>query len=168
MKDGAEFVGEGFVLGVSAAIVVIEYNRSAQKQNEKNERKRERIKADQAALNAKLHALDIRIKAVENLIKQQQYQEEHKSILGKVATVGSGKKPKYIEPPKEELVLIVDNDDNDSVKQYRTTDKDETRKTETGKEITTDLNSIELKESKASLSGDEQQQDQRSWWFKFW
>jgi len=167
MKDGAEFVGEGFVLSVSAAIVVFEYNRSAQKQNEKNERKRERIKADQAALNAKLHALDIRIQAVENLIKQQQYQEDNKSLLGMVATVGTGKKPKYVEPPKEELVRIVDDDVNDSVKSKFAVDKDETGTNETTGENTKDLNSIESKEATQSLSEDEQRQDQRPW-FKFW
>merc|ERR1719464_226872 len=109
MKDGAEFVGEAFVLTVSASIVIWEYNRSAQKHIEKNEQKRERIRADQSVLQAKLHALDIRIKAVEDLIKKQQNLDD-KGILERVATVS--KKPKYVEPPKEELVPIVDDDDN--------------------------------------------------------
>mmetsp|Transcript_11171 Transcript_11171/g.12629 ORF Transcript_11171/g.12629 Transcript_11171/m.12629 type:complete len:211 (-) Transcript_11171:1645-2277(-) len=109
LKDGAEFVGEGFVLTVSASIVIWEYNRSAQKLIEKNEQKRERIKADQIILQAKLRTLDIRIKAVEDLIKKQQNLDD-KSLLRAVTV---SKKPKYIEPPKETLVTIVDDDEYD-------------------------------------------------------
>jgi len=77
------------------------------------------------------------------------------------------KKPKYVEPPKEELVRIVDDDVNDSVKSKFAVDKDETGTNETTGENTKDLNSIESKEATQSLSEDEQRQDQRPW-FKFW
>jgi CHASE3 domain sensor protein len=55
LKDGAEFVGESFVFIVSAGIVLWEYNRSTQSALEKQEKKRQLIKAEQAVLQAKLH-----------------------------------------------------------------------------------------------------------------
>ncbi|MGK3748961.1 MAG: hypothetical protein ACI8RD_001253 [Bacillariaceae sp.] len=147
------------------SIVIWEYNRSAQKLIEKNEQKRELIKANQAVLQAKLNTLDIRIKAVENLIKEQQYLDD-KGLLGRVATVTVSKKPKYIEPPKEQLVPIIDeptDDQNDGVTITTATTEKETNKTaENGIEnkIIADSNSIEssLEPSSSSVS---------SWW-KFW
>jgi len=162
MKDGAEFVGEGFVLAVSMSIVIFEYNRSAQKLIEKNEMKRERIKATQAVLQAKLNTLDIRIKAVENLIKEQQYLDD-KGLLGRVATVTVSKKPKYVEPPKEQLVPIIDDpidDHNEGVTVAVSTTEKETNETAENRiknTITADSNSIESLEP-SSVS---------SWW-KFW
>jgi len=144
------------------SIVIWEYNRSAQKLIEKNDIKRERIKATQAVLQAKLNTLDIRIKAVENLIKEQQHLDD-KGLLGRVATVTVSKKPKYVEPPKEQLVPITDDpidDHNDGVTIAVATTENETNNTaENGIEnrITADSNSIEsLKPSSVS-----------SWW-KFW
>mmetsp|Transcript_863 Transcript_863/g.917 ORF Transcript_863/g.917 Transcript_863/m.917 type:complete len:124 (+) Transcript_863:2-373(+) len=96
-------------MAAALPIVIWEYNRSAQKLIEKNEQKRERIKADQIILQAKLRTLDIRIKAVEDLIKKQQNLDD-KSLLRAVTV---SKKPKYIEPPKETLVTIVDDDEYD-------------------------------------------------------
>lgn len=113
LKTGAEFVGEGFVLAVSAAVVVYEYKRSAKSAALKNEQKRERIRETQQKLQAKLNTLDIRIKAVEDLLKQQQQLEEKKTLLTRVVPVGGGEKPKYIEPPKEKLVAIDDEADED-------------------------------------------------------
>jgi hypothetical protein len=113
-------------------------------------------------LQAKLHTLDIRIKAVENLIKEQQHLDD-KGLLGRVATVTVSKKPKYVEPPKEELVPIIDDpidDRNDGVTIAVATTEKETNKTaENGIEnkITADSNSIESLEP-SSVS---------SWW-KFW
>ena len=100
MKDGAEFVGEAFVLTVSASIVIWEYSRSAEKQVKKAEQKRQQIRKEQKLLQSKLCALDIRIKAIEDLIKQQQNLDE-RGLLGRVTT-----KPKYVAPPKEGLVPI--------------------------------------------------------------
>jgi hypothetical protein len=124
--------------------------------------KRERIKATQAVLQAKLNTLDIRIKAVENLIKEQQYLDD-KGLLGRVATVTVSKKPKYVEPPKEQLVPIIDDpidDHNEGVTiTVSTTEKETNETAENGIEnkITADSNSIESLEP-SSLS---------SWW-KFW
>jgi len=108
MKLGAEFVGEGFVLGVSAGVVIFEYNRSSKNAVKKSDMKRERFKATQDKLQAKLNTLDIRIKAVEDLLKKQQQLEGNRSLL-----YCGTEKPKYIEPPKEQLVPIADNSDHD-------------------------------------------------------
>ena len=188
LKIGAEFVGEGFVLTVSMAIVVFEYNRSAQSNARKDEQKRERIKATQVKLQAKLNTLDIRIKAVEDLIKQQQHIEDNKSLLNRVVpVVGGTGKPKYIEPPKEKLVPIADDDQNDDetdrdafavdVAATTTTTstccniikREEKPQNETGKEVTADLKSTEPSESTAAVSSisSEDENQQRSWW-KFW
>jgi len=83
---------------------VWEYNRSTQSAKEKQEKKRQQIKEEQDALRAKLHALDIRLKAVEEAVKEQT-----DTLLG-IATVK--KKRKYKEPPPEELVPIDDDIDN--------------------------------------------------------
>ena len=111
MKDGAEFVGESFVLAVSAFVVVYEYNRSAKSAARKNEEKRERIKATQDKLQAKLNALDVRLKAVEDLVKKQQQLDEETTLLTRVVPIAGTEKPKYIEPPKEQLVPIAENNE---------------------------------------------------------
>lgn len=113
MKDGAEFVGEAFVLTVSAGIVVWEFNRSSEKQQQKAKEKRERIVADQEALNYKLRALDVRLKAIEDLIKEQQSVDgvidDGRSIL----LYSTKRKPKYRPPPDDVLkIKIVDNDND--------------------------------------------------------
>ena len=149
MKVGAEFVGEGFILAVSMAVVVFEYNRSAQKTAQKNEEKRERIKETQRTLQAKLNTLDIRLKAIEDLLKQQKEMEEHQNLLTRVVPVVGTEKPKYIEPPKEKLVKIDDDDD------------DEEEDSTTG--------SVE-KEQQASASStvESPQSKPKSSWWKFW
>ena len=113
LKMGAEVVGEGFVLSVSFAVAINEYNRSAKKAELKNEQKRERIRETQRVLQAKLNTLDLRIKAIEDLLKKQQEIEEQKTILTQIVPVVGTEKPKYIEPPKEKLVKIDDEEDHD-------------------------------------------------------
>jgi hypothetical protein len=100
LKDGAGFVGESFIFMVSFGLLLWEYNRSQKSDKEKQEKKRQQIKAEQTLLKAKLHALDIRLKAVEDAIKEQT-----DSLLGL-------SKGKYKRPPSHELVPI-DDDDND-------------------------------------------------------
>ncbi|KAG7337531.1 optic atrophy 3 OPA3 domain containing protein [Nitzschia inconspicua] len=102
LKDGAEFVGEGFIFVVSFGLLLWEYNRTQEANKAKQETKRQQIKAEQAVLKAKLHALDIRLKAVEDVIKEQT-----DSLLGL-------SKGKYKQPPPQELVPIDDDDDDDS------------------------------------------------------
>mmetsp|Transcript_17781 Transcript_17781/g.44370 ORF Transcript_17781/g.44370 Transcript_17781/m.44370 type:complete len:218 (+) Transcript_17781:178-831(+) len=143
LKTGAEFVGEGFVLTVSMAVVLFEYDRSSKKTALKNEQKRERIRETQQKLQAKLNTLDIRIKAVEDLLKQQQELEEKQNILTRVVPIPV-EKPKYVEPPKEKLVAIDDGDD-----------EDDTNKSNT------------VESSTASSNASESSQKKKSWW-KFW
>ena len=113
LKTGAEVVGEGFVLSVSFGVAINEYNRSAKKAELKNEQKRERIRETQRVLQAKLNTLDLRIKAIEDLLKKQQEIEEQKTILTQIVPVVGTEKPKYVEPPKEKLVKIDDEEDHD-------------------------------------------------------
>mmetsp|Transcript_3858 Transcript_3858/g.8408 ORF Transcript_3858/g.8408 Transcript_3858/m.8408 type:complete len:196 (-) Transcript_3858:1232-1819(-) len=159
LKDGAEFIGEGFVLSVSAAVAISEYNRSAKSTARKNEQKRERIKATQDKLQAKLNTLDVRIRAVEDLIKQQQELEDSRSLLTRVVPVGGTEKPKYIEPPKEQLVPIADSD-NDAA----ATPPNKISVNQKGNSQSE--NSNNSAESSVS-SNDETQEPPASWW-KFW
>lgn len=100
MKDGAEFIGESFIFGVSVGLLLWEYNRSAESAKANQEKKRQEIRKEQARLQAKLHALDVRLKAVEDAV-----QEQTNTLLGIVATpVGSRRK--YRPPPETELVPI--------------------------------------------------------------
>jgi hypothetical protein len=147
MKLGAEFVGEGFVLSVSAGVVIFEYNRTSKNAARKSDMKRERFKATQDKLQAKLNTLDIRIKAVEDLLKKQQHLEDNRTLLNRVVPVVGTEKPKYIEPPKEQLVSIADNSDQDD-------------------SITTA--SVETQDTNgSSISSDTPPKKQSSWW-KFW
>jgi hypothetical protein len=98
LQDGAEFVGEGFIFIVGGYLVVWEYRRSAESNRIKNEK-----------LQAKLNALDVRLKAVENVVKKNR-----DSILG--LQIGG----KYIEPESQALVPISDQKD---ASQKRTTEK---------------------------------------------
>lgn len=100
LKDGAEFVGEGFIFTVSLSLLMWEYNRSQESAREKQEKKRQQIRAEQAVLKAKLHALDVRLKAVEDVVKEQT-----DSLLGL-------SKGRYKRPPSKELVPIDDFDDD--------------------------------------------------------
>jgi hypothetical protein len=101
LKSGAEFVGESFIFIVSGGLVVWEYNRSNESARNKEAQKVAKQKAENAALQAKLHTLDLRLKAVENVVKQNS-----DSLLGL-------RGPKYIEPSSNELVPIDDDDDED-------------------------------------------------------
>jgi hypothetical protein len=101
LKSGAEFVGESFIFLVSGGLVVWEYNRSNESARNKEAQKVAKQKAEYVALQAKLHTLDVRLKAVENVVKQNS-----DSILGL-------RSPKYIEPSSNELVSIDDDEDED-------------------------------------------------------
>lgn len=99
LQLGSELLSEGFVFSVGAGLVIWEYNRSNEKSQKKEAEKLEKQKAENAALQAKLHSLDLRLIAVENVVK-----ENSKSILN-IAM----KRPIYVEPPSSELVPIVDD-----------------------------------------------------------
>ncbi|EEC45364.1 predicted protein, partial [Phaeodactylum tricornutum CCAP 1055/1] len=69
MKEGAELVGETFILSVSVGWLLWEYNRSKEKENDKESKRRAASKAERDSLQAKLHALDARLKALEVVVK---------------------------------------------------------------------------------------------------
>lgn len=96
LKDGAEFVGESFIFIVSGTLVVLEYNRSAESNRQKEEKRRAEAKAERDALQAKLIALDARLKALETTVKHNQ-----RSLLG----LGGAS---YVEPDADMLVEIED------------------------------------------------------------
>jgi len=163
LKDGAEIIGEGFVLAVTAATVIFEYNRSAKNTARKAEEKRERIRVDQRKLNAKLNALDIRLKAIEDLVRQQQKIEDKENLLTRVVTVAGKEKPKYIEPPKEQLVPITDNDEDVDTLETATTVivEEGQREKETGKKVM-------IESSVVPFEVDNEEQQLPSSWWKFW
>jgi hypothetical protein len=113
LQNGAEFFGETFILCVSGAIVIFEYDRSTQSAKQKEAKKHQQQKAENAALQAKLNSLDLRLKAVEDVVKQNS-----ESILN------IGRRPKYVEPSLSELVPI-DDGDNDGDDEETTTKKDQ-------------------------------------------
>ena len=140
IKDGAEFVGESFIFLVSGALLVWEYNRSAESTRAKEEKKQEEARLERAALQAKLIALDARLKAVENTVKHNSH-----SILGLVGST-------YIEPAAEKLVDIEDDDDKVI----------ETLKSQTTKDAQTDTSSPPNTTGSAPATS-----DTKPWW-KVW
>jgi optic atrophy 3 protein len=97
LKQGAEFVGESFILTVSIGVLLYEYNSQSVKAKDKEEKAKAKAKAERDELQAKLHALDVRLKALEDVVK-----ENSNSLLNL-----TGKK--YKEPDKSELVPIDDD-----------------------------------------------------------
>jgi hypothetical protein len=97
MKEGAELVGETFILSVSVGWLLWEYNRSKEKENDKESKRRAASKAERDSLQAKLHALDARLKALEVVVKAN---SESLLNLG----------PKYVAPAREDIVPIDDTD----------------------------------------------------------
>ncbi|VEU36727.1 unnamed protein product [Pseudo-nitzschia multistriata] len=156
LKDGAEIAGESFVVAVTAATVIFEYNRSSKSAARKAEEKRERIREDQKKLNAKLNALDIRLKAIEDLVRQQQRIEDKKSLLTQIVPVGGTEKAKYVEPPKEQLVPIIDNDEDVSATGIN-------EESDSVKERQVAIDSSRTPSEKEN----DQKQSHSSWW-KFW
>ena len=62
---GADLLGEAIVFGVSVSVVVWEYNRSNEKAKAKEEKRLLEIEAENDEMDEKLHALDVRIEALE-------------------------------------------------------------------------------------------------------
>uniref|UniRef100_A0A6U0KJX9 OPA3-like protein n=1 Tax=Minutocellus polymorphus TaxID=265543 RepID=A0A6U0KJX9_9STRA len=93
ITKGADLLGEAIVFGVSVGVVVWEYNRSNEKAKAKEEKRLLEIEAENDEMDEMLHALDVRIEALEKAVKAQNH-----SLLY------SGQR--YVEPPKEALKLI--------------------------------------------------------------
>ena len=93
IQNGADLLGEAIVFGVSVGVVVWEYNRSNEKAKAKEEKRLLEIEAENDEMDEKLHALDVRIEALEKAVKAQNH-----SLLY------SGQR--YVEPPRESLKSI--------------------------------------------------------------
>ena len=96
MTSGAEFVGESFILLVSGGWLLYEYNQSNEKAAIKEEQYRQKTQAERMELQAKLHALDVRLKAVEDVVSQ-------KSLLPLPG------QQQYKAPDKKHIVPISDH-----------------------------------------------------------
>lgn len=120
LKEGSAFVGEFFVLGVSIGTVLFEYNRSLGKEAEKAELKRAEAAAERKDLQRKLHALDLRLQALEETV-----QANSQSIFS-VLQGSSTFKP----PQKAKSVQIVDDDIDlsDDEEEHPTKDRSSTTK----------------------------------------
>jgi len=116
LKEGAEFVGETFILLVSGSWLVWEYNRGKEKERAKEQAKRAQAKAERDSLQAKLHTLDVRLKALESVVKANS-----QSILN----LGS---QRYVEPSSKDLVPIDDDElpEGKAKQQIVTRDSDNT------------------------------------------
>lgn len=97
---GADLVSETFLLTVSGTFLILEYNRSKAGERKKNEQHRAKVSAEAQALQAKLNTLDVRVKALEAVVKRNS-----ESILN----LG---RAKYVAP--QNLVPIDNSGANDS------------------------------------------------------
>lgn len=88
LKLGSELIGESFILGVSVAAVVWEYNRSKEKERKKEDAIQQTAQQERDALQEKLNSLDIRLHALEQVV-----QTNNESFLHYIQ-----RKPKYIVP----------------------------------------------------------------------
>lgn len=95
LKAGAEFVGEGFLLLVSLTLLMYEYNSSNAKAAQKAAEHRAQAAAERQELQDKLHAIDVRLKALETYVK---------SSPSLATTLGVGER--YHEP--EEAVVSLE------------------------------------------------------------
>lgn len=110
LQDGAEFIGEVFVFSVSGTLIVLEYNRSSNAEKSRQEQKRLALQAENASLQAKLRALDVRLKAVEKTVQAQ-----GDTLLGISMSGGKGK---YVAPPPQQLVPIVDDEEDEEIEDF--------------------------------------------------
>lgn len=99
VQIGSEFVGESFILVVSAATVLYEYNRSKEKEDRKAEQKLRDAQAERHELQLQLHALDVRLHALEQVVESNS-----QSVFAYLARGAGGKQ--YVPPAAYELVPI--------------------------------------------------------------
>ena len=97
---GADLLSESFIFSVSVGILMYEYNRSSIKEEKKEAAKLQKIRDDASKLQAKLDSLDKRLVSLEEFAKANR-----RSIV-----LGIGVNAEYIEPSKDEVVPINDND----------------------------------------------------------
>lgn len=91
LKRGADIFGETFVLFISGALVVIEYNSSQKKTKIKEEKKIQKLSLEKQELERRLAELDGRLKALETVVVDNKKQT---SILQRYNTIQKEEKEK--------------------------------------------------------------------------
>lgn len=86
VQIGSELVGESFILAVSAMTVLYEYNRGREKDAAKAEAKRAEAATERRELQRQLHALDVRLKALETFVVNASYSSEASSSSSTTST----------------------------------------------------------------------------------
>lgn len=123
MKAGAEFVGEAFVFIVSGGIVVWEYNRSKESAAQKNAKIQKEARMQREALQAKLNSLDVRLQAVEEVMKSNSQFPIH---FGKVYVPPSDTVP--IEDETDALPVTADLEEAATLTSKTSQDKEKEAK----------------------------------------
>jgi optic atrophy 3 protein len=158
LNNGADFVGESFILLVSCGTVIWEYNRTSDKARIKDEQLRAAAKAERDALQANFVALDTRLKALEDVV---QYNSQ--SILNI-----SGKR--YKEPAnKTELVRISQDQDQQEgeVKPLEPEKRSWRGKKNDNPPIQQPTGDTPTMNSEEETTEEKHSSTPRSWW-KFW
>lgn len=113
LSTGADFVGESFVLLVSMTTLIWEYNRSKASEKAKEDKLQARASAERQALRARLHALHVRVEALEAAFEEEHCHEEQRRSWWQLSS-SSPNKPRgnrvYHAPHPSEIVPI-DADD---------------------------------------------------------
>jgi hypothetical protein len=86
LKEGAELVGESVVFCISGGWILYEYNRGQTKTRETTEAKRQQAKQERQDLRTQLHAIDVRLQALEDAVGQAKWTVNYRepSIKGQV------------------------------------------------------------------------------------
>ena len=102
LSRGADLLSESFIFSVSMAIVIWEYNRSAESNKKKEAARLQTIRDDASKLQAKLDSLDKRLMSLEEYAKANR----RSIVLG----IGVGANAEYQEPDSAEIVPIQDEE----------------------------------------------------------
>ena len=109
LKEGAEFMGESFLFLISGSWLLYEYNNAQEKARAKELAHRLKTKAERDELRTQLHAIDVRLQALETALQNQW------GILMSTS---------YQPPPEKTRVKIAaplspDDDDDDEDKEKK-------------------------------------------------
>lgn len=149
MSIGAEFVGESFVLAVSMGVVLYEYNRGNEQKRQDQMAKSAQIKAEQETLRAKFHTLDVRMKALEAVVKTSW---------------------RYKEPSGKDIVPIDDNiDDLEEQKIGKQQDTESSSDSNNGLVVVVrQTETIAEANAANDVEKGEKEIEKSSWWARWW
>jgi hypothetical protein len=102
LKEGAELVGESVVFLISGGWILYEYNRGLTKSRATTEAARQQARHERDDLRTQLHAIDVRLAALEDAVGQAKWTVNYRepSIKGQVK----------IAPPEGERVVQAGTD----------------------------------------------------------